>query len=309
MKGVYVNPLDLYQPTDFPPVTSATYLSEDQGERIWKEIDLPFTTSAGMAQRIAKIELEKARQQMTTVWPCKLTAFQAQAGDVVNLTNTRFGWSAKPFEVVEWKFAVSDDNGVPRLGIDLTLRETASACFDWSSGEETIVDAAPNTTLPNPFSVLVPGNPSIAEQIYSTTDSAGVKSKAVVTWGASDDAFVDSYQLEYKASASPTYLVITSIRGLVQEIPDLAPGFYDFRVKAFNGIGVGSTYSLVVTKELVGLSAPPANVSNFSVIATNGFAIALMGAGSKSGCADKWLDHHSPFRQDNRCSLGRQDHP
>lgn len=154
----------------------------------------------------------------------------------------------------------------------LTLRETASACFDWNSGEETTVDAATNTTLTNPFTVAVPGNPDVTEQIYSTTDSAGVKSKAIVTWGPSDDAFVETYQLKYNASASSTYLVITSIRGLTQEIPDLAPGFYNFRVKAFNGIGVGSDYSSVVTKELAGLSAPPASITGFYVIASNGYA-------------------------------------
>ncbi|WP_139149268.1 hypothetical protein [Nitrosospira sp. Nsp13] len=91
-------------------------MSEDQGERIWKDIELPFTVSSGMAQRIAKIELEKARQQISTVWPCKLIAFKVQGGDVVNLSNTRWGWSAKPFEVTTWKFAIRDDNGVPRLG-------------------------------------------------------------------------------------------------------------------------------------------------------------------------------------------------
>jgi hypothetical protein len=111
VKGVYINPLDFYQPNDFPPITNATYLSEDQGERIWKDIELPFTTSGSMAQRIAKIELEKARQQITTTWPCKLTAFQVQAGDVVNLSNTRWGWDAKPFEVTNWKFAIRDDAG------------------------------------------------------------------------------------------------------------------------------------------------------------------------------------------------------
>jgi hypothetical protein len=40
-------------------------------------------------------------------------------------------------------------NGVPRLSIDLVLRETASGVFDWSSGEETAIDLAPNTMLPN----------------------------------------------------------------------------------------------------------------------------------------------------------------
>jgi hypothetical protein len=274
VKGVYINPLDFYQPNDFPPITNATYLAEDQGERIWKDIELPFTTSGSMAQRIAKIELEKARQQITTTWPCKLTAFRVQAGDVVNLSNTRWGWNAKPFEVTNWKFAIRDDNGIPRLGIDLVLRETASGVYDWSSGEETAIDLAPNTTLPDPFTVQVPGDPSVTEELYQTTGSAGVKSKAIVTWGASADGFADSYQLEYKPATQANWLVRTGIKGFETELTDLAPGYYDFRLKAFNSIGVDSDYTNEVRVQLVGLSAPPADISGFSVIASNGYALA-----------------------------------
>jgi hypothetical protein len=274
VKGVYINPLDFYQPNDFPPVTNATYLAEDQGERIWKDIELPFTTSGSMAQRIAKIELEKARQQITTNWPCKLTAFRVQAGDVVNLSNTRWGWSAKPFEVTNWKFAIRDDSGTPRLGIDLVLRETASGVYDWSSGEETAIDLAPNTTLPDPFTVQVPGDPSVTEELYQTTGSAGVKSKAIVTWGASADGFADNYQLEYKPATQANWLVRTGIKGFETELTDLAPGYYDFRLKAFNSIGVDSDYSGEVRVNIVGLSAPPSAISDFSVIASNGYALA-----------------------------------
>jgi hypothetical protein len=274
VKGVYINPLDFYQPNDFPPITNATYLAEDQGERIWKDIELPFTTSGSMAQRIAKIELEKARQQITTTWPCKLTAFRVQAGDVVNLSNTRWGWSSKPFEVTNWKFSIRDDNGTPRLGIDLVLRETASGVYDWNSGEETAIDLAPNTTLPDPFTVQVPGNPSVTEELYQTTGSAGVKSKAIVSWGASADGFADNYQLEYKPATQANWLVRTGIKGFETELIDLAPGYYDFRLKAFNSIGVDSDYTNEVRVNIMGLSAPPAAVSNFSVIASNGYALA-----------------------------------
>lgn len=274
VKGVFVNPLDFYQPTDFPAITNATYRSQDQNEPIWKDVELSFTTSGSMAQRIAKIELERARQQISVALPCKLTAFKVQAGDVVNLTNTRFGWSAKPFEVTQWRFAIRGDGDVPRLGIDLMLRETASGVYDWNSGEETAIDLAPNTSLPDPFTVQVPGDPAIAEELYETTNSAGVKSKAIVTWGASEDSFVDTYQLEYRPATQEEFLVLTGIRGLSAELSDLAPGYYDFRVRAFNSIGIGSEYSSEVRTEIVGLSAPPTAVTGFSVIASNGNALA-----------------------------------
>ena len=55
VKGIYVSPANSWQASDFPAVTNATYLTEDSEERIWRELDLPFTTSAATAQRIAKI--------------------------------------------------------------------------------------------------------------------------------------------------------------------------------------------------------------------------------------------------------------
>lgn len=37
-----------------------------------------------------------------------------------------------------------------RLGVDITLRETASAVYDWTADDETIVAASAANTLPGP---------------------------------------------------------------------------------------------------------------------------------------------------------------
>lgn len=271
VKGVYVSPADFYQPTDFPPVTNATYLSEDQGERIWKDIDLQFTTSAATAQRLAKIELERARQQMTTVWPCNLRAFRIQAGDVVYLNNTRFGWTNKPFEVEDWQFAIRGNNDAPQLGIDLYMRETASAVYDWNSGNETTVDVAPNTTLPNPFTVSTPGIPSVTESLYQTNEGAGVKARATVSWAAVDP-FAVFYQVEHKLAADSTYIVHPRTASTTFEINDIAAGVYDFRVKAINTLGVSSAYASA-TKEIYGLGAKPSALTGLTIQAAGGLAI------------------------------------
>jgi hypothetical protein len=273
VKGVYVSEDNLWQPSDFPPVTNATYLAEDGGERSWRELDLPFTKSAATAQRIAKIELERARQQISVVWPGKLTCYRAQPGDVQLFTFAMLGWSAKAFEVVGGGLTLeADSDGQPTLGSDLALRETASSVFDWSSGEETQVDPAPDTNLPDPWTVGVPGTPTVTEEIYETTGSAGVKSKAAVEWEASADQQVSFYELEYKAAADSAYTRISPISSQSQELFDLAPGSYNFRVRAVNGVGVHSDYSGVTTKELLGLTEAPGNVSGFYVTVHEGRA-------------------------------------
>lgn len=77
-----------------------------------------------------------------------------------------------------------------------------------------------------------------------------VKSKAIITWGASDDGFADNYQLEYKPATQNNFFVRTGIRGLETELIDLAPGYYDFRVMARNSIGGESDYSGEVRVEM-----------------------------------------------------------
>jgi hypothetical protein len=275
VKGVYVSPDNNYQPADFPAVTNSTYLSEDQGEASWLDMDLQFTDSPSMCQRIAKIEMERVRQQITVVMPCKLSAYQVAPPLTVMLTNSKFGWSSKVFEVAETKLVMDiDSEGAPFVGVDLVLRETASTVYSWSSGEETTVDPAPDTDLPDPFTVAAPGTPAIVESLYETTGSAGVKARATVTWGEAADAQVFEYSLEFKLTSDSTWTRRATVRTATDVLDDLAPGFYDFRVRAFNRIGVASAYSSTTTKQIKGLTDPPAAVAGFSVIKSAGVGIA-----------------------------------
>jgi hypothetical protein len=258
-------------------VTNATYLAEDEGERSWRELDLPFTKSAATAQRIAKIELERARQQISVVWPGKLTCYRAQPGDVVQITFAMLGWSAKPYEVVGGGLALETDaDGQPILGSDLVLRETASSVFDWNSGEETTVDPAPDTNLPDPFTVGVPGTPVVIEELYETRGGRGVGSKASITYVAAADASVEFYQVEYRPVGAAAFAVQPQTEDTTYEIFDIAPGHYDFRVKAISEIGVSSAYSTASNVEIFGLGARPAAPTGVSAQPMGGLAVITL---------------------------------
>lgn len=276
IKGVFSSPENFYQPSDFPAVKNATYLADDQGEEEWMDIDLPFTTSSAMAQRLAKIRLEEIRQQITVRLQLKLSAFDIQAGDNINLTYARYGWSSKAFKVKEWKFVVRDGGDAPAMGIDIVAEETASGIYDWALGEETTVDLAPNSTLPDPFQPDPPGIPVIVEELYETTGSAGVKARAHVSWAASADATVRVYDLEYKRIDEDETLwhVVSSLHTLSHTIDDIEQSYYDFRVKGYNELGVGTVYTAVKRQQLLGLGAIPADVTGFTLLPVNGFAVA-----------------------------------
>ena len=73
-----------WKKTDFPPVQRAQYIAEDGGVILWKDIQLDFTISLWMAQRIARIVLERLRRQVTISLPAKLTGLAALAADTIN---------------------------------------------------------------------------------------------------------------------------------------------------------------------------------------------------------------------------------
>lgn len=262
IKGVYVSPQNAWQASDYPAIKSEAQ-REALGlvEHRYDDHDLPFTTSPTMAQRLAKIELLKARQPITVEALFSLSALQFQAGAVILLNNERFGWTDKPFEVTEWTWAhQNDQNGNPAPAISVMLRETASSIYDWSTSEEQEVDDAPNTDLPDAFNIDPPGPPVVTEELYETTGSRGVAVRALLSWAASPHAFVSQYEPSYRLVGANDWNVLPRTSGLTAQVNDIAPGVYDFRVRAIVGtIGTGSDPDDALTRrEIHGLGAPPA---------------------------------------------------
>lgn len=304
VKGTFISADNNYISSDFPSITSSTYVNQDDGEKIYSDIQLPFTTSATMAQRIAKIQLERARQQMTLGLPMKLVGMKANVGDVIQITNEHLGWSSKPFEVVSSTMNFSGEI----LGIDLELRETASTVYDWSTEEEQAFDPAPNTTLPNPFQVSPPTGLTLS--ILNTVAPDGTTQSGIIaTWTPPTNSFVIQYEVQYIRGASNfdyglitnnssetlNYGVITTLAdtsadyGSITDsttsgeteynsvivttpyfvIPNAIAGvLYAVRVRAINAVGVRSDFA--TSSETTYGDATPPNVPS-QIVATGGY--------------------------------------
>jgi len=272
VRGQFVSPENDWQPDDFPAYASAAYLVEDGGEQKWRDISLPFTISAAMAQRLAKIELERARRQMTVRLSGKLSAWAATVGDVVTLSYARWGFAAKPFEVqgVSLDLAASGDAAL--LLPELVLRETSPLVYDWSANEAQIYAAAPRTALPNAYDIPAPGPPTVTEDLYITRDGGGLKVLARVAWEAAPSGFVAGYQLQARQSAGGDWLDYGRTDGTSLEIRDIAPGVWQFRVKAISVLGVSSVWQ-TASVEILGLTAPPAGLGSVTLQTAGGLAI------------------------------------
>jgi hypothetical protein len=267
----------LMQPADFPAVISDTFRAADGGIEKFRDIELPFTDSAARCQRIAKIHLLKARQEIVETFKGKLSCWRVKAGDTVLRASPINGWTEKPFEVGSVKFAVDEDpEGNPVLGVDLVLLETAPEVYDWATDEESAVDPAPNTELPEIFNVLPPSNLRAVESLYDTRTGGGVKAKVTLTWDSSPDAFVKaggSYQAEYRLSGASVWTRLPRTTALKIEIEDIDPGTYDFRVASINWADNASAYVSIVERPIAGLGALPSAPQNLSLIRNGNFAV------------------------------------
>lgn len=260
VKGIYSEPESLYQPVSFPPYLNRTYELEDK-ERIFKDVQFPFTTSSATCQRLAKIDLETARQQISVMVTCRLSAFALQPGDTVNLNFERYGFVNKIFEVIGWTFSISESDGGMAPIVDLVLRETASGVYDWNSGEQTKVDLAPNTNLPDPFDLTAPGL-TITDELEVIAQE--VLTKLVVKLSG-ENTFQDKYEVEARILGAADFTNLGQASGNRFELPNVIDGAtYQVRARSFNSLGVKSPY-VIYTHQVVGKTSPPSDVTNFSI--------------------------------------------
>lgn len=267
VKGTFISADNNYIEADFPPIISSTFIAEDNSETVFTSLELRMTSSASMAQRLAKIELLKARQQISLTLPVKLSGLRAQAGDIIKVNNTRLGWSEKTFEVESVNLSLEQD-----MGVDLVLREIASNVYDWSTSEEQTVDPAPNTTIPNPFAAGAPT--SLTTSVFGTLAADGTYITNVrVSWTPSTDAFFDYYEVKVKLSTESEWTTATTkdYDHIARNVPQ---GTYDIEVYTVNFSGIKSTAltgSVVVGADTTAPSAPSG-----LTITSNGYQSAYL---------------------------------
>ena len=228
VKGVYRGPATNYQPTDYTPVTDAGFLTIDGGQESVLNLDLPYTDDFDIARRLALITLERNRQQITVQASFGLKAFRCQVGDVIQITNSRFGWNSKEFEVIAWNFGLQNEYD---LQVHLTLRETSENVFDdISDGAALELD---NTELADPKGGLLVTNVSVSDKGNIQRDGTFV-GQAEVSWTAVSNPYLNHYEVQWKDVDETAYLRTEAPRGQTSVIiGPLETGVqYDVRVRA-----------------------------------------------------------------------------
>ena len=262
VKGTFRGQESNFQVTDYPQVTDSAFVSADGGQESVADVDLPFTDNSIEARRIARISLESNRQQLTINAAFGLRTLGLQVGDNVRLTNTRFGWTNKEFQVLAWSFGLTD--GLD-LQVNMTLRETAESVYD--EVDDGIVYERDNTTLLSPFEV-----PNLGINISTELRKVKGKTLGVLLLDINNtDNILETAEVQIRKSLvefnEPDFTSVATMGAFVGtervEIVAIEETLYDIRARATNSLGVPGEWNTISNYPVEALGAPPADVTNF----------------------------------------------
>ena len=263
VRGTFNDAAQRYITSDYPELRSAAFVTEDNNIESALDLELPFTTSAAMAQRLAKLTLFRGREQMAFSADFGLSAFDTQVGDIISLTNPRYGWVEKEFEVLGWRFFADDDAG--DLRVNLSLRETSEAAFDWDAEEADIISN--NTNLLS-YTDVPPVGIDVVADLQVSNEKVSNIAVATVTSGRASE--IDYVEVEYKRASDATYSAFG--QGPLGEfrVRDLAVDTYDFRARAVNGFGYRGEFEYLAGVSINPFTGPPSDVASLTVELSGG---------------------------------------
>ena len=244
-----------WQVTDYPSVTNADFLAADKYQESVADVPLTYTAFSLEASRLGLISLEANRQQLTVSASFGLRTLELEIGDNVRITNTRFGWTNKEFEVQSWSFGLTD--GLD-LQVDMVLRETAETVYDQTYNG--VMYEKDNTTLPSAFDVPLVGM-TLSTALRSTNQTVVAVLDVQLT---ATSVFIDKYEVEYKLSTATDYISLGSGSGLNYELIYTSDATFDVRARAVNTFGVRGEYTTTLNYGARPFAAPPADVTELS---------------------------------------------
>ena len=262
----FVNPDRNFQVDEaqFPPIDDSGLPSADQHANM-KTVDGGFLlegrfnfttlTSKYQAEEMAEVILRRSREALSLGINVDFNGYDLAIGDIVNITHSSIGFSAKPFRVLGITFNRD-------LTVGLSLVEYQATHYTWAS--KTQATAVPTTNLPNPFTIQAPASITLTDEMIEYADGV-VLTRLNIQIGASTDKFVQYYQVEAKQSTETNFKIISNGTQLRHELLNAVDdATYNVRVKAINSFGVSSAY-VTASRKIVGATEIPQDVDDLSV--------------------------------------------
>jgi hypothetical protein len=269
----FVNPDRNFQVDEvqFPPIDDsglpsadqhATMKNADGGILLEGRFDFKTITSPYQAEEMAEIILRRSRESLTLSLNVSFDAYDLAIGEIVNITHSSLGFSAKPFRIIEITF--NED-----YTIGLSLVEYQASHYTWAT--KTQQATIPTTNLPNPFTIQPPTSLTLTDELVEYNDGTVITRLNIVIT-ASPDKFVSRYEVEVKQltdrngnAVSDNFRIIgqgISLNYQMLNVIDNAQ--YQVRCRAINGLNVVSSY-VTANRQIVGQTAVPSDVEDFAI--------------------------------------------
>lgn len=246
VRGLFMDASAGYITQDIELYESATYISQDGGEKLWMDVVLPMTTDPWAAQRIARLRLHQARNAATWTTTYNLGAYPVRAGQVVRCQHTEYGWdtmesgAGKRFSIMSRRMNASGD-------IELAMMETAASIYSWNYDEGKEPDPARNTDFPDPTYVEpVTLHVPVSD---STTYDVGTNGEKIpyvlLSWDALPPAVVAEakrIEVEWKGSGEASFRTerLTPEQTSIKLRPVWGGMLISGSVRVINALGVSS---------------------------------------------------------------------
>jgi hypothetical protein len=204
-------------------------------------ITLPLVNSSVRAQVLTNRFLKSCREDLQLQCVVNFVGIQLEAGDIVNVTNTNYGWNGKLFRVQKITENFGDDGSVTA---SLMLAEFNPDVY--SDAMVTQFSPAPNSGFLDP---TIFG--TIPAPIISGIVNSGFKPKFDVTPTTSSGGIIEFLEIWYSTVAAPTSSQLTLLtvynsitgQGFAQstalssfEIATFEAGTYYFFVRVGNSL-------------------------------------------------------------------------
>ena len=145
IRPIFIDPAQNHKSVEAPEVALTAAVARDNNEVLIRDVQLPFTNSSYMAQRIAHKQIQLSDQQVVLNFPTNLSGLRVDVGDRVSVTVAELNYSNKVFRCAGWSFSDTQD-GV----VNLTLLEDDSGSYaDPTSNEYST--RAPSGTITQGF--------------------------------------------------------------------------------------------------------------------------------------------------------------
>lgn len=278
-KGLYASPFNDGEPTEYPVIVSSSLETADNEARIFDKFDQPMCISPLQAQRCAAQRLKRYRTGEVRI-ECRVSfakGMRIRAGETVLFSNARRGWVQRPMAVEAHSLEVQEqEDGTPYLVFRLLLASTLSTDFDFDPAtEETDVSPSARLTGSGVFDVDVPTLGTVAsgtDHLFLKKDGT-VVSRIFVPWTSITDEIVrngGAVEVRFRQTGeADTAWLIRRQDDPTMDFVYLDPVeddvSYDIQIRAVNGLGVASDWSATAAHTVIGKTAPPSNVTGFTV--------------------------------------------